>query len=86
MTSTVTGSGTSARDRAAPSSSASRESRSSALGTPGPPFKRTHDVAVPDLIGFGQSDKPDLPHTLDLYARFVERLVDERHLALVTLE
>ena len=48
-------------------------------------FRKTHDVITPDLIGFGRSDKPDIPYTLDLYARFLEKCVDELRLAPVTL-
>ena len=44
-----------------------------------------YDVVVPDLLGFGRSDKPDVAYTLDLYARFVERIVDDLGLAAVTL-
>jgi len=48
-------------------------------------FRQTHDVVTPDLIGFGSSDKPDIPYTLDLYARFLRRCIDELGLAPVTL-
>ena len=44
-----------------------------------------YDVVVPDLLGFGRSDKPDVAYTLDLYARFVEHIVDDLGLAAVTL-
>ncbi|PNY79583.1 alpha/beta hydrolase [Deinococcus koreensis] len=35
-----------------------------------------HRLLVPDLIGFGLSDKPDVPYTLAGLARFVERYLD----------
>jgi pimeloyl-ACP methyl ester carboxylesterase len=44
-----------------------------------------YDVVVPDLLGFGRSDKPDVAYTLELYARLVERIVDDLDLAAVTL-
>lgn len=48
-------------------------------------FRHTHDVIAPDLIGFGRSDKPDLPYTLDLYARFLKRCIDALRLERVLL-
>lgn len=48
-------------------------------------FRLTHDVVVPDLLGFGLSDKPDVAYTLDLYARMTGRLVDGLDLAPATL-
>lgn len=48
-------------------------------------LKHTHDVIVPDLIGFGASDKPNIAYTRDLYVDLVGRLVEKLDLAPVTL-
>lgn len=37
----------------------------------------THHVVVPDLPGFGQSDRPDLRYSATLYEDFVADFVDE---------
>lgn len=44
-----------------------------------------HRRALPDLLGFGRSDKPAAAYTLELYAHLVERIVDDLDLAAVTL-
>ena len=34
-----------------------------------------HDVVAVDLLGFGESEKPDIPYRLDLYCSMLERVV-----------
>ncbi|EYB69488.1 hypothetical protein DEIPH_ctg005orf0052 [Deinococcus phoenicis] len=40
------------------------------------PLARHHRIYAPDLIGFGYSDKPDVPYTLAGLARFVAHFLD----------
>ena len=42
-----------------------------------PQFTKTHRVIVPDLIGFGQSDKPMVDYTTDYFAEFVSEFVSK---------
>ena len=39
-------------------------------------FKNNFRVIVPDLIGFGQSDKPTVDYTIDFFSRFLENFLD----------
>ncbi len=39
-------------------------------------FGKHYNVIVPDLIGFGYSDKPNTDYTADFFARFVSSFVD----------
>ncbi|GAA5512918.1 uncharacterized protein Rv2715 [Deinococcus carri] len=41
-----------------------------------PALSRTHRVYAPDLIGFGYTDKPDVPYTLAGLARFVRHFLE----------
>ncbi len=41
----------------------------------------THQVWAPDLPGDGDSDRPDIPYTLDFYLDFVQALLDTFDLA-----
>jgi pimeloyl-ACP methyl ester carboxylesterase len=49
------------------------------------PFSTHHRVFAPDLPGYGQSSKPDIPYTMDFYVSFVEHLLDILHLEKVSL-
>ncbi len=40
------------------------------------PLSRTHRVLVPDLLGFGFSDRPDIEYGMDLYADQIRYLLD----------
>ena len=42
-----------------------------------PLFAKKFRVIVPDLIGFGYSDKPMVDYTTDYFAEFVSKFVDE---------
>jgi pimeloyl-ACP methyl ester carboxylesterase len=44
-------------------------------------FRARYDVIVPDLPGFGRSDKPNLAYTRDLYVRFLEVFSDALQLS-----
>jgi pimeloyl-ACP methyl ester carboxylesterase len=48
-------------------------------------FARTNTVFALDLLGFGQSDHPDIDYTLELYTELLESFVAEQRLAPVTL-
>jgi pimeloyl-ACP methyl ester carboxylesterase len=39
-------------------------------------FGKHYNVIVPDLIGFGYSDKPNIDYTADFFARFVSSFVE----------
>ncbi|QLH09070.1 alpha/beta fold hydrolase [Candidatus Nitrosotenuis sp. DW1] len=39
-------------------------------------FGKHYNVVVPDLIGFGYSDKPNTDYTADFFAKFVSSFVD----------
>ena len=39
-------------------------------------FERSHRVVAPDLLGLGDSDRPEIVYTADLYVGQVEHLVD----------
>ncbi|MBB6097385.1 pimeloyl-ACP methyl ester carboxylesterase [Deinobacterium chartae] len=43
------------------------------------PLSRHHRVYAPDLIGFGYTDKPDVPYSLPGLARFVAHFLDAVH-------
>lgn len=40
-----------------------------------PYFRKYYNVIVPDLIGFGYSDKPNIDYTTDFFAKFVASFV-----------
>ena len=40
-----------------------------------PIFKNNFRVIVPDLIGFGQSDKPTVDYTIDFFSEFLEKFL-----------
>lgn len=40
------------------------------------PLSRSHRVFAPDWPGYGESDKPNLEHTIDFYVGFLARLLD----------
>jgi pimeloyl-ACP methyl ester carboxylesterase len=40
------------------------------------PLAAGHRVLVPDLPGYGQSDKPDVAYTLEFYLEFLERFLE----------
>jgi len=42
-----------------------------------PYFAKNHRVIVPDLIGFGLSDKPMIDYTTDYLSEFVSKFLDE---------
>ena len=42
-----------------------------------PLFAKKYRVVVPDLIGFGYSDKPMVDYTTDYFAEFVSKFVDK---------
>ena len=41
-----------------------------------PIFKNNFRVIVPDLIGFGQSDKPAVDYTIDFFSEFLEKFLN----------
>jgi pimeloyl-ACP methyl ester carboxylesterase len=43
-------------------------------------FERSHRVVAPDLLGHGDSDRPNIVHTTENYVDQVERLVDHLEL------
>jgi len=45
-----------------------------------PFFSQQYRVLALDLPGFGESDKPDIPYTLDLYADLLEDLLRENRI------
>jgi pimeloyl-ACP methyl ester carboxylesterase len=40
------------------------------------PLARSHRVFAPDWPGYGESDKPDVEHTIEFYAAFLGGLMD----------
>ena len=42
-----------------------------------PLFAKKFRVIVPDLIGFGYSDKPMVDYTTDYFAEFISKFVDK---------
>ena len=40
-----------------------------------PIFEKDFQVIVPDLIGFGQSDKPTVDYTIDFFSNFLEKFL-----------
>jgi pimeloyl-ACP methyl ester carboxylesterase len=48
-------------------------------------FSERYDVIAPDLVGFGRSDRPDIPYDQALYLRMLERMVEELELDQVIL-
>jgi pimeloyl-ACP methyl ester carboxylesterase len=42
-----------------------------------PSFSKYFTVYVPDLIGFGLSDKPNVDYTTDFFAKFITSFLDE---------
>ena len=41
------------------------------------PLLKNYNVVIPDLIGFGYSDKPLIEYTVDLFIKFLEELFDK---------
>ena len=41
-----------------------------------PNFAKDYRVIVPDLIGFGQSDKPTLDYTTEYLGKFIKKFLD----------
>lgn len=50
-----------------------------------PYVSSTHRVIAPDLIGMGESGKPDIAYTFADHARYLEAFVDELNLPAITL-
>jgi 2-hydroxy-6-oxonona-2,4-dienedioate hydrolase len=42
-----------------------------------PYFSKHYTVIVPDLIGFGRSDKPYVDYTIEFFAKFLKTFLDE---------
>lgn len=61
------------------------DSASLSWGLTIPPLAQAHRVFAPDLPGYGQSDKPDIPYTIDFYISFLARLLDDLNLPKVSL-
>lgn len=43
-------------------------------------FSRSNSVFALDLLGFGDSDRPGIPYTLDLYVDILARFISEKNL------
>lgn len=44
-------------------------------------FEDRWRILTPDLLGFGESPKPDLDYSVEVYVRSLERFIDDRGLA-----
>ena len=49
------------------------------------PLARSHRVFAPDWPGYGESDKPDVEHTIEFYAAFLGGLMDALQLQRASL-
>lgn len=47
-------------------------------------FEKSHSVIIPDFLGFGRSDKPDVPYALTDFVESVIRLLDEKKIERAT--
>ena len=43
-------------------------------------FIQVFRVIVPDIIGFGYSDKPTVEYTMDFFIEFFEEFIDNVHI------